>query len=44
MEGCWPLMFGEGEGDNTKERVPDFTYVHLQRLTSLVYHNIYRNP
>ena len=19
MEGCWPLMFGEGEGGNTKE-------------------------
>ena len=37
-------MFGEGEGGNTKERVPDFTYVHLQRLTSLVYPNIYRNP
>ena len=37
-------MFGEGEGGNTKERVPDFTYVHLQRLTSLVYPNTYRNP
>ena len=37
-------MFGEGEGANTKERVSDFTYVHLQRLTSQVYPNIYPNP